>query len=207
MTLGDRKAPLARRPHKPGAASTLAPGGHLARNPWQPGAVTTLRPGAGLASVTPIRPNPAWAARTADVVPIRRPRPRRVHAASGELKLDPGFPPLARKAIYGRDPQCVLAGWHEASIPECGGADHAHHRQAVQSGGTSLDVKHQPGNGLRLCVVHHDWAHLHPARARILGLIVGQGLDYAEIPVSFDGGRTWWLIDLDGYLGYGGDVA
>lgn len=149
------------------------------------------------APVIPIRPNPAW--RPAPVVPITSARsaPGRVHAASGQPKLPLGFPPPVRELIVAASGgRCVLARWREPGVPDCWGPLEAHHRDSIGAGGTSLDWKHDAGNGLLLCAAHHvAWVHAHPGRARILGLIVGMGLHFKDVPVSFDGGVTWWRLE------------
>jgi hypothetical protein len=177
----ERRAGL-QRAGPPERRTPLEPGGYLAR-------VTPLPRRAP--PVVPIRPSPAWPA------PLTRLPPPRVHAATGTPKLAPGFPQAAREEIAGRSRgACVLAFWREAGVPPCGGANQAHHRQAAGSGGTSCRRKHHPANGILLCAVHHGWAHNHPARARILGLIVGQSGDFLLQPLSYDGGLTWLLLPV-----------
>jgi hypothetical protein len=154
--------------------------------------VTPMPRGAGLARVIPIRPD-LITGKSATIVPFP-PRPPRVHAASGRPRQDPGFPREVKIQIYARDVACVLRGWAGAPVP-CWGPQQPHHRKLTGSGGTSDPRRHVAAAGLLVCASHHDYAHLHRAWARELGLICDKGASFLDQPVTFDGGLTWFLLD------------
>jgi hypothetical protein len=174
-----------------------------------PGRVVPLRP-SRLATVHEIRPGVLGAAPATVVAFPARPQRRRVHAASGKPRLDPGFPRETRLLIAARDVGCVLRHWPGAPVP-CWGSTTAHHRDLTGSGGTSNPGQHVPANGLTLCAAQHDYAHRNRVWARELGLIVDESRDFLAQPVSFDGGQAWYLLAArDGrylYCEQGGDVA
>jgi hypothetical protein len=112
-------------------------------------------------------------ARTVIMGRIRRPRP------------DP-FPPPVAALIDNRDGHACQG---------CGSSERLerHHRRAKGSGGSKARAHTQcPCNGLLLCRRCHQWAHLNPGQARLVGVIVPQAADRpGEIGVLRRSGIGW----------------
>lgn len=202
MSFGDQRKPLVRLTPMPRSETVkLARTGGPARKAPIPRTRVVNLPAGSLAPVTELRKRP------------------RAHAASGAPKPLPGFPAAVRKFIVKRDGRCVLAawqtmpGWPGLKVPPCGGGLECHHRDNVGMGGTSTGRVHHPANGLLVCFMHHQvWAHANPARAKELGIIVADGFDFLQEPMSFDGGFTWYVLGEDGTYDQvpppgGGDAA
>jgi hypothetical protein len=84
----------------------------------------------------------------------------------GYASPDP-FPPAVRSMLVKRDECCQRCGYP--------GRLEAHHRRAKASGGSSARAHTQCAcNGVMLCRRCHEWAHLHPRKARAAGWIVLQ---------------------------------
>jgi len=111
-----------------------------------------------------------------------------------------GFTMATRRLILERDgAACVLCGkaYHPAF-------DSIHHRQARGMGGSKDPSTNGAANGIVLCgsgtTGHHGWVESHRAEALALGLLVSRHGRQCpdEVPVSFDGGRTWLYLADDG---------
>jgi hypothetical protein len=109
-----------------------------------------------------------------------------------ELSADPGFPPEVKALISMRDVGCVLRG--NAAWGACWGPVDAHHRRLIGSGGSAAPETHTASNGISLCRGHHDAVHRCRARAQAFGLIISRYWHPRRAPVSFDNGRTWWIL-------------
>lgn len=73
-------------------------------------------------------------------------------------------------------------------------AAHAHHRRLKSHGGPDLVA-----NLITLCTVCHDWAHGHPALARLAGLIVDSAEGFEIMPVRFGDGSLRFLLPDGSY--------
>lgn len=130
----------------------------------------------------------------------------------GQVSTDPGFHPAVKATILRRDGGCVLRGGPHGP---CWGPVDAHHRRLLGQGGSSAPESHRASNGIAVCRGHHDFLHRFRLQAEGLGLIVSRYRNPAEVPVSFDGGRTRkWLTDDGDYAAHApepedgpGDVA
>ncbi|MDO4920060.1 HNH endonuclease [Kocuria sp.] len=111
-----------------------------------------------------------------------------------------GFTTATRQRILERDGwACVLCG-----KPYRPAFDSIHHRQPRGMGGSKATATNGAANGIVLCgsgtTGHHGWVESHRAEALELGLLVPKNGTRSphEVPVSFDGGRTWLFLADDG---------
>jgi hypothetical protein len=114
-----------------------------------------------------------------------------------EVNADPGFPLKVKALISQRDEGCVLRG--NADWGSCWGPVDAHHRRLIGSGGSTAPETHTASNGISLCRGHHDAIHRNRARAQAFGLIISRYWHPRRAPVSFDNGRTWWILWHSGH--------
>jgi hypothetical protein len=107
----------------------------------------------------------------------------------------PAVPGDVRAALAERS-----QGWCEARLEGCGGrAIDPHHRITRQRGGRRGEAQErsdQLSSVIYLCRSCHDWVHEHPAKARVLGLLLRQHQIPAMEMVAYRGEPSY--LDLDG---------
>lgn len=107
-----------------------------------------------------------------------KPKPGRVTkpgpSGSGRRTADPGFPEPVRLAVRRRS-----GGRCEVQSRVCTGkAVHLHHRKLRRH------KDHSEANALHACRACHDHIHANPSKAYLMGWLVHEWLDPADVPVK-----------------------